>query len=111
MAPGGIPGRLAAFGYCIILLLSLVARGEDPSRGGTKGKEFIFVKAADLAAGVSAEARFDGLIALDLETLKLRTVAGTEVVAGAISPDGRWLLCTHRDKAVVIAGTSVHDLR
>ena len=91
---------------------SLSSQGaKTPQRGGTKGKEFIFVKAADLAAGVSAEARFDGLIALDLETLKLRTVAGTEVVAGTISPDGRWLLCTHRDKAVVIAGTSVHDLR
>jgi hypothetical protein len=111
MASSGNPSSSATYGYFIILLLTLVARGEDPSKEGTKGTQSIFVQAADLSAGVPVEARFNGLIAVDPDTSVWRKIAGPEVVGGAISPDGHWLVSTRRGKEVQLLGTWLYDLR
>ncbi len=107
----GNPCGLATFAYGLLLLLSVVARGEDPPKEGTKGKEYIFVQAADLAAGVPVEARLGGLLAIDSESFKWKFIASPEVMGGSVSPNGRWLVCTRRGKGVQIVGTWLYDLR
>ena len=92
MSLSGNPCRLAIFACG--LLLSVVVKGEDLPKEGTKGKQYIFVQAADLAGGVPVEARLGGMIAIDPETFKWKTITGPEIMGGSISPDGRWMVCS-----------------
>jgi Tol biopolymer transport system component len=100
----------AVFGCCVTLLGSSAASGEPPEVEAI-GKALIFIHMEDRAAKLPAEGRFNGLIALDVETSKWRMVSGPRIVEYAVSPDGRWLVGIRRGNAVEDRGIWLYDIK